>query len=132
MIATGFIIDSKIARKVFNGEFDSLPLSLVNTKLTFMIRKEELQENYSRSEHIKRGDFNGLRKMEIIVKKIDNFERGEHIFSAFIMEKSSHNNKWYIKGKQYCNSYMGAGTRFTFTDETVDEINYRYYGEEEE
>lgn len=94
MIATGFKIDSKIARKVFNGEFESLPLILVNSKLAFMIRKEELQENYSRSEHIKRGDFNGLRKMEIIVKKIDNFERGEHIFSAFIMEKSSHNNKW--------------------------------------
>lgn len=62
MIATGFRIDSKIARKVFNGEFDNLPLSLVNTKITLMIRKEELQENYSRSKHIKRGDFNGLRK----------------------------------------------------------------------
>nr|DAV68524.1 MAG TPA: hypothetical protein [Caudoviricetes sp.] len=131
MIATGFKIDSKTARKVFNGEFESLPLILVNSKLAFMIRKEELQKNYSRSEHIKRGDFNRLRKMEIIVKKIDNFERGEHIFSAFIMAKSSHNNKWYINGKQYCNSYMGVGTRFTFTDETVDEINYIYNREEE-
>lgn len=39
MIATGFKIDSKTARKVFNGEFESLPLILVNSKLAFMIRK---------------------------------------------------------------------------------------------
>lgn len=120
--SASFRIDNKIARKVFNGDFDFLPLSLVNTQLDIWLRKEELQENYSRSKYIKKSDFNGLVRMEIIVKKIENFERNEHIFNSFIMEKSCYNNGWYIRGKQYCNSWLASGTNFTFTDETLDDI----------
>lgn len=131
MTVTGYRIDSKIARKVFNGDFECLPLELVNMQITLNIRKEELQENYSRSEYIKKSDFKGLAKIEIIVKKIENIEGNEHLFSSFIMEKCYLNNKWYIKGKQYCNSYMKSGTRMTFDIDTADEINDRYYSEED-
>lgn len=132
MTVTGYRIDSKLARKAFNGDFEHFPIELVNMKITFNIRREELQKSYNRSEYIKKGDFNGLRKMEIIVKKIPNFHKDEHIFSSLIIKKCPVNNKWYIRGKQYCNSYMKAGTRFTFTEETTGDIIDRQKEEEED
>lgn len=131
MTVTGYRIDNKLARKAFNGDFEHFPIELVNMQITLNIRREELNECYSRSKYIKRGDFNGLRKMEIIVKKIENIHKDEHLFSKLVIEKDARNNGWYIRGKQYCNSYMQSGTRFAFNEETTNDIIDREKEEEE-
>lgn len=69
MTVTGYRIDNKLARKAFNGDFEHFPIELVNMQITFNIRREELNECYSRSEYIKKVDFKGLLKMEIRAKK---------------------------------------------------------------
>lgn len=119
-----FIIDNKIAKKVFNGDFESLPLTflnILNDKLIEPITKEDLQENYNRSEFIKKGDFKGLLEMKIIAKKIEPFSCDENLYSAFIMEKGRNKN-WYIRTAHFINNYMQPGTRYTFNDETNDDI----------
>ena len=60
-------IDSKTARKVFNGDFRAVPLEIVNDGK--YITKKEMQAIYDRPKHIKKGDFKGLRKMVIKAKK---------------------------------------------------------------
>lgn len=114
-------IDSKTARRVFNGDFDSLPLSIITDSSEKYINKKDLQENYFRGKHIRKGDFKGLREMEIRVKKSEAYLNGKDLYSAFIMEKL-HDNKWYIQVQNYINNYMKSGTLFTFTDETNDDM----------
>lgn len=124
----GVRIDSKTARKVFNGDFDSVPLIVIDGKK--YITKQEMKENYSRSEYIKKGDFKGLLKMEIRTKKIEPFIGNKNLYSTFIMKKID--GKWYIRIANYClSSYEKAGTWFTFTDETFDDIIDREKEEEE-
>lgn len=120
-------IDSKTARKVFNGDFDTVPLIISDGKK--YITKKEMKENYSRSKHIKKGDFKGLLQMEIRAEKIKHFMSDKNLYSVFIMEKID--KKWYIRVEKFLNSYMKGGTCFTFCDETesdiIDrELEYRY------
>lgn len=122
-------IDSKIARRIFNGDFDSLPLQIISDGTEKYITKKEMKENYSRSKHIKKGDFKGLLQMEIRAEKIKHFMSDKNLYSVFIMEKID--KKWYIRIENYLNSYMKGGTCFTFCDETesdiIDrELEYRY------
>lgn len=112
-------IDSKTARKVFNGDFDTLPLQIVSDGEKY-ITKKEMKENYNRSKHIKKGDFKGLLKMEIRVKKINPFIGENNLYNAFIMEKLD--NKWYIRVANYLNNYMESETIYKFNDETHDDI----------
>lgn len=112
-------IDSKTARKVFNGDFDTVPLEIISDGEKY-ITKKEMKENYNRSKHIRKGDFKGLLKMEIRAKKIKPFIGDNNLYSAFIMEKLD--NKWYIRVANYLNNYMQGGTCFTFCDETENDI----------
>ena len=107
-------IDSKTAKRVFNGDFDIVPLD------GKYITKKEMKENYNRSKHIKKGDFKGLVKMEIRAEKIRPLIIDKNLYSTFIMEKID--KKWYIRVANYLNNYMQAGTRFTFTDEIENDI----------
>lgn len=111
-------IDSKTARRVFNGDFDTVPLEIVNDGK--YITKKEMKENYKRSKYIKKGDFKGLLQMEIRAEKIKPFMGEKNLYSAFIMEKLD--GKWYIRVANYLNDYMQAGTSYKFTDETNDDI----------
>lgn len=112
-------IDSKTARKVFNGDFDSVPLEIIADKGKY-ITKQDMKEIYSRSEYIKKGDFKGLLKMEIRAEKIKNFMSSNNLYSAFIMEKLE--GKWYIRVANHLNDYMQPRTSFTFCDETENDI----------
>lgn len=120
-------IDSKTARKVFNGDFDTVPLEIINGKGQY-ITKQDMKEIYSRSEYIKRGDFKGLLKMEIRAEKIKNFMSDNNLYSAFIMEKID--RKWYIRVANYLNDYMQPRTQFTFNNETTNNIIDREKEEE--
>ena len=111
-------IDSKTARKVFNGDFDTVPLIVSDGKK--YITKKEMKENYSRSKYIKKGDFKGLLQMEIRAEKIKHFMSDKNLYSVFIMEKID--KKWYIRVEKYLNNYMQGGTCFTFCDETENDI----------
>lgn len=111
-------IDSKTAKRVFDGDFDTVPLEIVNDGK--YITKKEMKENYNRSKHIKKGDFKGLVKMEIRAEKIRPLIIDKNLYSTFIMEKID--KKWYIRVANYLNNYMQAGTRFTFTDEIENDI----------
>lgn len=113
-------IDSKTARKVFNGDFDSLPLQIISDGTEKYITKKEMKENYNRSKYIKKGDFKGLLKMEIRTEKIKPFIGNKNLYSVFIMEKLD--NKWYIQLSNSLNNYMQGGTCFTFCDETENDI----------
>ena len=86
-------IDSKTAKRVFNGDFDTVPLEIVNDGK--YITKKEMKENYNRSKHIKKGDFKGLLKMEIRAEKIRPLIIDKNLYSTFIMEKID--KKWYIR-----------------------------------
>ena len=122
-------IDSKTARKVFNGDFDSVPLEIINNKGKY-ITKQDMKEIYSRSEYIKKVDFKGLLKMEIRAKKIEPFISEKNLYSTFIMEKIE--GKWYIRvANHFLGSYAQERTLFTFTDETFDDIVDREKEEEE-
>jgi len=48
-------IDSKTARRVFNGDFDSLPLSIITDSSGKYINKKDLQENYNKSKRSCKG-----------------------------------------------------------------------------
>ena len=80
-------IDSKTARKVFNGDFGSVPLEIIADKGKY-ITKQDMKEIYSRSEYIKKGDFKGLLKMEIRAEKIKNFMSSNNLYSAFLSWKN--------------------------------------------
>lgn len=121
-------IDSKTARKVFNGDFDSVPLEIINDKGKY-ITKQDMKEIYSLSEYIKKGDFKGLLKLEIRAEKIKNFIGSNNLYSAFIMEKLD--RKWYIRVENHLNDYMQPRTSLTFTSETTNDIIDREKEEEE-
>ena len=121
-------IDSKTARKVFNGDFDSVPLEIINGKGKY-ITKQDMKEIYSLSEYIRKGDFKGLLKMEIRAEKIKNFMGNNNLYSAFIMEKLD--RKWYIRVENHLNDYMQPRTSLTFTNETTNDIIDREKEEEE-
>ena len=121
-------IDSKTARKVFNGDFDSVPLEIINGKGKY-ITKQDMKEIYSLSEYIRKGDFKGLLKMEIRAEKIKNFMGNNNLYSAFIMEKID--RKWYIRVENHLNDYMQPRTSLTFTNETTNDIIDREKEEEE-
>lgn len=121
-------IDSKTARRVFNGDFDTIPLEIVVDGTPKYITKKDMKENYDRSEYIKKGDFKGLVKMEIRAEKIENFMGNNNLYSTFIMEKLD--DKWFIRIANYLNGYMRAGTRFTFNNETTNDIIDREKEEE--
>lgn len=122
-------IDSKTARKVFNGDFDTLPLQIISNGTAKYITKKEMKENYNRSKYIKKGDFKGLEKMEIRAEKIKPFIGNDNLYSTFIMEKLG--NKWYIQVANYLYNYTKAGTHFTFNNETTFDIMGRKKEEEE-
>lgn len=46
-------IDSKTARKVFNGDFGSVPLEIINGKGKY-ITKQDMKEIYILSEYIRK------------------------------------------------------------------------------
>ncbi len=121
-------IDSKTARKVFNGDFDSVPLEIINGKGKY-ITKQDMKEIYILSEYIRKGDFKGLLKMEIRAEKIKNFMGNNNLYSAFIMEKID--RKWYIRVENHLNDYMQPRTSLTFTNETTNDIIDREKEEEE-
>lgn len=121
-------IDSKTARKVFNGDFDSVPLEIINGKGKY-ITKQDMKEIYRFSEYIRKGDFKGLLKMEIRAEKIKNFIGSNNLYSAFIMEKLD--RKWYIRVENHVNDYMQPRTSLTFTNETTNDIIDREKEEEE-